>query len=108
MIAETPDGKRLRRMWAEHRAAPFPARAADDPRLQEVALYESWLGSIVEAALRGGGRLSRGHLEMVRVREVEGNQALWTLAAELGEPTRSYVARLLAMEDVVLRLPPAT
>ncbi len=93
-------------MWSEHRAAPFPARATADPRLQEIALYESWLGSIVEAALPSGGRLSPGHLEMVHAREAEGNQALWTLAAELGEPARSYVARLLAIEDILTRLPP--
>jgi hypothetical protein len=31
---------------------------------------------------------------------------MWLLAGELGEPARSYVARLLALEQAVLRLPP--
>ncbi len=108
MIAETPDGARLRRLWHEHRAAPFPAATTADPRLQEVALFESWLGSIVEAALSRGGRLGAAHMGMVRIREAEGNQAMWALAGELGEPARSYVARLLAIEDVVRKLPADT
>ena len=40
----------LRRLWEEHVHRPFPD-ASGDPRLQEVALYSSWLGSIVEVAL---------------------------------------------------------
>jgi hypothetical protein len=70
-----------------------------------VALYESWLGSIVEAALARGGRLAPAHRSMLEAREAEGNQALWSLAAELGEPVRSYVARLMAIQDMLGTLP---
>ena len=70
-----------------------------------MALYESWLGSIVEAALARGGRLASAHRSMLEAREAEGNQALWSLAAELGEPVRSYVARLMAIQDMLGTLP---
>lgn len=72
--------------------------------MQEVALYSSWLGSIVEGAVRGG-ELDDTHALMLNVREAEGNQALFRAAGELGEPVRSYVARLLAMEEVLRSLP---
>ena len=70
-----------------------------------MALYESWLGSIVEAALARGGRLVPTHRSMLEAREAEGNQTLWSLAAELGEPVRSYVARLMAIQDLLGTLP---
>ena len=70
-----------------------------------MALYESWLGSIVEAALTRGGRLVPAHRSMLEAREAEGNQTLWSLAAELGEPVRSYVARLMAIQDLLGTLP---
>jgi hypothetical protein len=41
----------------------------------------------------------------VRSRETEGRRALWSLAAELGDPVRSYVARLLAIQDLLVSLP---
>lgn len=69
-------------------------------------MYESWLGGIVEAALARGGRVISSHRSMLEAREAEGNQTLWSLAAELGEPVRSYVARLMAIEDVLASLPP--
>jgi hypothetical protein len=96
---------RLRRLWDEHRTDAFPAADTDDPRLQEVALYESWLGGIVEAALASGGRVAAGHRWMLEARREEGNTALWSLAAELGDPVRSYVARLMAIEDLLRTLP---
>jgi hypothetical protein len=96
---------KLRRLWDEHRQDAFPAAQTLDPRLQEVALYESWLGGIVEAALERGARLSPGHRHMLQVRQTEGNPALWSLSAELGEPVRSYVARLMAIEDLLGTLP---
>jgi len=71
-----------------------------------VALYESWLGGIVEAALARGGRVLSSHRSMLEAREAEGNQALWSLAAELGEPVRSYVARLMAIQEMLGSLPP--
>jgi len=92
----------LRRLWDEHRADAFPG---ESPDLQEVALYESWLGSIVEAALARGGRLVPAHRSMLEAREAEGNQTLWSLAAELGDPVRSYVARLMAIQDLLGTLP---
>jgi hypothetical protein len=47
------------------------------------------------------GALDPQHIEMLRVRRVEGNQRLFRAAGELGEPYRSYVARLLEIEDVL-------
>jgi hypothetical protein len=94
---------RLRRLWDEHVHRPFPGTGTD-PRLQEVALYSSWLGSIVEVALRDGA-LDPNHAEMLRTRRAEGNQALFRAGGELGEPVRSYVARMIAIEDLLAELP---
>lgn len=96
---------RLKRLWEAHRRDAFPAADTADPRLQEVALYESWLGSIVEAALNAGGRLAVGHARMLEARRAESSQTLWSAAAELGEPVRSYVARLMTIEDLLGTLP---
>ena len=82
---------------------PFPG-TGDDPRLQEVALYSSWLGSIVEVALLHGV-LDPNHAEMLKTRRAEGNQVLFRAGGELGEPVRSYVARLITMEDLLAELP---
>ena len=94
---------RLRRLWDEQVHRPFPGTSTD-PRLQEVALYFSWLGSMVEVALREGG-LDSNHAEMLKTRRAEGNQVLFRAAGELGEPVRSYVARLIAIEDLLAELP---
>jgi hypothetical protein len=94
---------RLRRLWDEHIHRPFPA-TGDDPRVQEVALYSSWLGSIAEVALRNG-TLDRNHAKMLETRRAEGNQVLFRAGGELGEPVRSYVARLIAIEDLLAELP---
>ena len=95
----------MQRLWTEHRRAPFPASEAADPRLQEIALYESWLGSIVEASLAGDGRLSRQHRRMLEIRQVEGNQAIWAAGGSIGDPGRTYVARLIALEGLLGSLP---
>jgi hypothetical protein len=95
---------RLRRLWDQHRVDAFPAAGTRDPRLQEVALYESWLGAIVEEALAGGGRVGAAHRRMLEARQSERDPTLWSVAAELGEPVRSYVARLMAIEDVLATL----
>lgn len=97
---------RLKRLWDTHRKDAFPAAGTADPRLQEVALYESWLGSIVEAALARGGRLATAHSAMLEARRAESSPALWSAAAELGEPVRSYLARLMTIEDLLAALPP--
>jgi hypothetical protein len=94
---------RLRRLWDEHTHRPFPA-TGDDPRVQEVALYASWLGSIVKVALSQGG-LDAEHAQMLKIRRAEGNQVLFRASGELGEPVRSYVARLIAIEDILSGLP---
>jgi hypothetical protein len=99
----TQDVVRLRRLWNEHIHRPFPA-SSDDPRVQEVALYSSWLGSMVEVALRKGA-LEPEHAKMLKVRRKEGNQVLFRASGELGEPVRSYVARLIAIEDILSGLP---
>jgi hypothetical protein len=103
-----PEGERyarLRRLWEEHRVDAFPAAETSDRRLQELALYESWLGGLVEGALARGARLSPAHRLMLDVRESEGNQSLWSMAGELGEPVRSYVARLIAIQELLTELP---
>jgi hypothetical protein len=99
----SPDVVRLRRLWNEHIHRPFPASGID-PRVQEVALYSSWLGSMVEVALRNGA-LGAEHAKMLKVRREEGNQVLFRASGELGEPVRSYVARLIAIEDILSGLP---
>src|SRR5581483_10506015 len=66
----------------------------------EVALYSSWLGSIVEPATKRG-EVNAEHAQMLKVRRREGNQALFRASADLGEPIRSYIARLLAMEEIL-------
>ena len=103
MRALSPDVVRLRRLWDEHIHQPFPA-TGDDPRVQEVALYSSWLGSMVEVAVRHG-TLDAEHAKMLKVRRAEGNQALFRASGELGEPVRSYVARLITIEDILSSLP---
>jgi hypothetical protein len=94
---------RLRRLWDEHVHRPLPGSGAD-PRLQEVALYSTWLGSIVEVVLREGS-LDSNHAEMLKTRRAEGNAVLFRAGGELGEPVRSYVARLITMEDLLAELP---
>jgi hypothetical protein len=98
----TGDVTRLHRLWDEHIHRPFPA-GGDDPRAQEIALYASWLGGIVEVALRREA-LDPQHAEMLKVRRGEGNQRLFRAAGELGEPYRSHLARLLAIEDALSEL----
>ena len=97
--------RRLRASWATHRARPFPAAAAKRAPFQEIALYESWLGPIVESALRGGGRLTPAHRAMLAARRAEGNQGVWAAAAGQPDHVRAYVARLLAIEDLLEELP---
>jgi hypothetical protein len=93
----------VRRLWDDHVHRPFPA-SGNDPRGQEVALYASWIGSMVEIALREGA-LDANHAEMLMTRRGEGNEGLFRAAGELGEPVRSYVARLIALEDLLVQLP---
>ena len=94
---------RLRRLWDEHVHQPFPA-TGNDPRVQEVALYASWVGSMVEVALREGG-LDRNRGDMLKIRQAEGNQPVFRVGGELGDTVRPYVARLLAIEDLLAELP---
>ena len=94
---------RLQRLWSEHTHSPSPVGGAD-PRQQEVALYASWVGSIVEVVLRRGS-LDRNLAKMLETRRAEGNQRVFRAAGELGEPVRSYVARLIAIEDLLSQLP---
>lgn len=92
------------KLWAEHRAAPFPPLDDADPRAQEVILYASWIGSLAEAAVSSGGSLDANAALLLEVRRREGNQAVWAAAGELGEPARAFVARLLALEEALARL----
>lgn len=94
---------RLRRLWDDHIHSTFPV-GGTDPREQEVALYASWIGSMVEVALVRGS-LDRNLAEMLATRRAEGNQRLFRAGGELGEPVRSYVARLIAIEDLLAQLP---
>lgn len=94
---------KLRRLWDEHIHSPAPA-GGSDPREQEVALYASWVGSVVEAALARSS-LDRNLATMLETRRAEGNERVFRAAGELGEPVRSYVARLIALEDLLAELP---
>ena len=69
-----------------------------------MALYASWIGSIVEVALARGS-LDLNLAKMLETRRAEGNQGLFRAAGELGEPVRSYVARLIAIENLLAQLP---
>ncbi|HSP10028.1 MAG TPA: hypothetical protein VLU92_10585 [Candidatus Dormibacteraeota bacterium] len=103
MTGDSPQVLRLRRLWDEHTHQPFPPTTSD-PRVQEVMLYASWVGSMVEVALRRGA-LDRNLSEMLKTRRVEGNQRLFRAAGELGDPVRPFVARLIAIEDLLAELP---
>ena len=94
---------RLRRLWDQHIHSAAPLEGSDT-REQEVALYASWIGSVVEVALRQGS-LDRNLSTMLEARRVEGNERVFRAAGELGEPVRSYVARLIAIEDLLAQLP---
>ena len=59
---------------------------------------------MVEVALREGS-LDRNRAEMLRTRRAEGNQTVFRAGGELGDPVRPYVARLLAIEDLLAELP---
>jgi hypothetical protein len=59
---------------------------------------------MVEVALRRDG-LDHNHAMMLETRRSEGNQRIFRAASELGEPVRSYVARLIAIEDLLAELP---
>jgi hypothetical protein len=75
-----------------------------DAREQEVALYASWVGSMVEVALTRGS-LDRNLAKMLETRRAEGNERVFRAAGELGESVRTYVARLIAIEDLLAQLP---
>ena len=94
---------KLKRLWSEHTHSPSPV-GGSDTRQQEVALYASWVGSIVEVVLRRG-TLDLNLAKMLETRRAEGNQRVFRAAGELGEPVRSYVARLIAIEDLLSQLP---
>lgn len=103
MNSESEDLRRLRRLWNEHIHSPAPT-VGSDPRRQEVALYASWVGSVVEVALEHGS-LDRNLATMLETRRAEGNQRVFRAAGELGEPVRAYVARLLTIQDLLAQLP---
>jgi hypothetical protein len=95
--------RRLRLLWNEHIHTASPV-GGSDPNQQEVALYASWIGSMVEVALRRGS-LDRNLATMLATRRAEGNQRVFRAAGDLGEPVRSYVARLITIEDVLAQFP---
>lgn len=103
MRGESQDLLRLRRLWDAHIHSASLV-AGSDPRQQEVALYASWIGSVVEVALTRGS-LDRNLAKMLETRRAEGNERVFRAAGELGEPVRSYVARLIAIEDLLAQLP---
>jgi hypothetical protein len=90
-------------LWNEHIHSPSPV-AGKDAREQEVALYASWVGSMVEVALARGS-LDVNRRKMIDTRRAEGNERVFRAAGDLGEPVRSYVARLIAIEDLLAQLP---
>lgn len=103
MKGEGEDLRRLRRLWDQHVHSPWPV-GGTDPRRQEIALYASWIGSVVDVALREGA-LDRDLAAMLEARRAEGNEPVFRAAGDLGDPVRSYVARLIAIEDLLAQLP---
>jgi hypothetical protein len=59
---------------------------------------------MVEVALRRG-ELDPNLARMLEARRAEGNERVFRAAGDLGEPVRSYVARLIAIEDLLAKLP---
>ena len=59
---------------------------------------------MVEVGLRRGA-IDRHRATLLATRRAEGNAKLFRAAGELGEPVRSYVARLIAIEDLLAQLP---
>jgi hypothetical protein len=59
---------------------------------------------MVEVALRRAS-LDRNLATMLATRRAEGNENVFRAAGDLGEPVRSYVARLIAIEDLLAELP---
>jgi hypothetical protein len=59
---------------------------------------------MVEVALQRG-TLDANRAEMLRTRRAEGNQLLFRAGGELGDAVRSYLARLIAIEDLLSELP---
>lgn len=103
MIPDDSRLARLRRLWTEHVHQPVPVSGTDS-RVQEVVLYATWVGSIVEVALIRGSVDAKRSL-MLRTRRAEGNQILFRAGGELGDPVKSFLARVIAMEDLLAELP---
>lgn len=59
---------------------------------------------MVEVALEAGS-LDYNRATMLATRRAEGNERVFRAAGELGEPVRSYVARLIVIEDLLAELP---
>jgi len=59
---------------------------------------------MVEVALRRGS-LDHNLATMLATRRAEGNQRVFRAAGDLGEPVRSYVARLITIEDLLAQFP---
>ena len=105
MPANAEQEAELRRLWDLVRRGSLPELAGRETAVQELALYQSWLGSIAESAIERGGTLTEEHRKLLEIRREEGNQALWSAAADLGESARQHLARLLAVEDLLGKLP---
>jgi hypothetical protein len=95
----------LRRLWDLVKRGSLPELAGRERALQELALYQSWLGSIAESAIESGGKLADEHRKLLEIRQQEGNRSLWSAAGDLGESARLHLARLLAVEDLLGKLP---
>ena len=59
---------------------------------------------MVEVALARGA-LDGNLAKMLDTRRTEGNQRVFRAAGELGAGVRSYVARLIAIQDLLAQLP---
>ena len=59
---------------------------------------------MVAVALRQGS-LDRNLATMLETRRAEGNERVFRAAGDLGEPVRTYVARLITIEDLLAELP---
>ena len=59
---------------------------------------------MVEAGLEHGS-LDYNRATMLATRRAEGHEQVCRAAGERGEPVRSYVARLIVIEDLLAELP---
>ncbi len=98
-LERTDDLERLRELWQEHVAAPFPASAhdVDDPPPE---LLDTEIAGLISSATASSGRLRHDQLDLLR----RCLSDLDKLLPQLADDSRSDFLRLREMAALVLRL----